>query len=61
VRASFSVDQVFELFAGLKERDLLGGNFDAVTSFGIASDAGLALASAKAAKSADLDLVACPQ
>jgi hypothetical protein len=59
--SGLSIYQVFQLFAGLKERDLLGGNFHTVASLGIASDPRLALAGPKAAKSTDLDFVASPQ
>ncbi len=53
-----SVDGVAEFFGGLEEGDSLGGNVDALSSFGIAADAGFPLAGAKAAEAANLDLVA---
>src|ERR1700693_2791479 len=51
------IDQILQLFAGLEERDFLGGNFYALSGFRIAADAGFALAGAEAAKAADLRLV----
>jgi hypothetical protein len=51
------VNQVFQFLAGLEVRDLLGGNLDPVTRFGIASDAGLALARAETPEAAYLNLV----
>ena len=56
-----SVDHILQLFAGLEERNLFGGNLDAVASFGVAPDAGFALAGAEAAETTDLDLVARAQ
>src|ERR1700680_584412 len=55
------VHQVFQLFAGLEERDLLGGDFNFFAGLGIASRAGLALPGAEAAKTAYLDFVARAQ
>src|SRR5207248_1414321 len=60
-RAFAFVYQVFQLFAGLEERNLLGRHLDARPGLGIASDTWLALPRAKAAKAADLDLVARSQ
>lgn len=59
--AGFAIHQIFQFLARLEERDLLSGNIHAVAGFGIPSNAGLALASAKAAKTADLNFVASPQ
>src|SRR5439155_26637302 len=56
-----SINQIFQLFAGLEERDPLCGNFHAVAGLWVASHPRLALARPKAATSADLDLVASPQ
>jgi len=58
---SRAVDDVFQLFAGLEEGDLLCGYIDAVAGFRIASDARIALSCAEAAKAADFNLVAGAQ
>src|ERR1700753_3761123 len=55
------VHHIFEFLAGLEEGDFLGGDFYSVAGFGVAANAGLALAGAEAAKPADLDLVSGPQ
>jgi len=52
------VDQIFQLFAGLEERDFLGRHFYPLAGFWVAADSWLALAGAEAAETADLDLVA---
>ena len=41
------VDEVAKLFGGLEVRDALGGDIDAFAGFGIAANAGIALANAK--------------
>ncbi len=51
------IDEVFQFLAGFEVRNLFGGNFDARSGLGIASDARLALAGAEAAESANFDLV----
>jgi len=51
------VDGVAEFLGGLEEGDALGGDFHLGTGFGVASDAGVALAGAEAAEAADFDLV----
>jgi len=56
--ATSGVDQVFQLFAGLEERNLLGGNFDPLAGLWVAADSRFALPGAKAAKTTDLNLVA---
>ena len=60
-RCDIAVDHVLQLLAGLEERNLLGGNFDAVAGLGVASHARLALPGAEAAEAADLNLVARAQ
>ena len=55
---STGVDQIFQLFAGLEEWNLLGGDFDPLTGLWVTSDARFALAGAEAAEAADLDFVA---
>src|SRR5579863_2288129 len=60
-RWSSVVYQVFQLFAGLEERDFLGRHFDLFPGLGIAAGARFALAGAEAAEAADLDLVAGAQ
>src|SRR5437868_832816 len=52
---------MLQLFARLKERDLFGGNFDALSRLGVASYPRTPLASTEAAKAADLNLVAGAQ
>src|SRR5271154_633722 len=52
------IDQVAQFLAGLEVRNALGGNIYFGSGLGIAPDARLPLADAKAAKSANLDLVA---
>ena len=56
-----TVDHVLQFFAGLEERNLLGGNVHAVPGLGIAADAGFTLARAEAAESPNLDLIASAQ
>src|ERR1035438_1619834 len=56
-----TVDHILQLLARLEEGDLLSGDLDTIAGLGIASDAGLALPGAEAAKAADLNLVACAQ
>jgi len=56
--ASTGIHQVFEFFAGLEEWNLFGWDFDAVSRLRIATDPGIALAGAEAAKAANLNLVA---
>src|SRR5579859_273631 len=53
-----AVDEILELFAGLKERNLFWRDFDFRARLGIATDAAAALARAEAAEPADLDFVA---
>src|SRR6476646_9684083 len=60
-RSSIAVHQIFQLFAGLKERNLFSRDFHAVSGLGIAADAGLSLAGAEAAKATDLDFIPRPQ
>src|SRR5947209_20614713 len=60
-RRTLPIHQLFQFLAGLEEGDLLGLNFDPVSGLGVAAHARLARAGAKAAKSADLDLVASAQ
>src|SRR6516165_11103243 len=55
------VYQVLQLFTGLEERDLLGGNLHPITGLRVASHARLALTGAEAAKTANLDFVAYSQ
>src|SRR5437764_10967093 len=55
------VHQVLQLFAGLKEGNLFSRDFDAVSSFRIATNAGFSLTGAEAAETANLDLVASAQ
>src|SRR5215472_9179585 len=55
------IDKVFQLFAGLEEGDLLGGDVHAVAGLGVAADPGLSLPRAEATEAADLDLVAHAQ
>src|SRR5580693_5757762 len=52
------IHQILQFLARLKERNLLGGDFHAVTGLGIASHARLALPGAEAAKAANLNLIA---
>ena len=56
-----AVHQILQLFARLEVGDTLGGNLNSRACLGIAADACLPLARAKAAESADLDLVAAAQ
>src|SRR5512137_2808582 len=55
--AASGVYQIFQLFAGLEERNFLGGDFYALAGFGITADARLALTGTEAAKTANLDFV----
>jgi hypothetical protein len=55
------VDQVAEFLGGLEVGDALGGDFDALAGFGVAPDAGVALADAEGAKAANFDLVSALQ
>src|SRR6185369_6084071 len=50
-----------QFFAGLKIRDLFGGNLHPGSGLRIAANPGLPLACAKAAEPADLNLVPSPQ
>src|SRR5438270_710481 len=60
-RSRVAVHKVFQLFAGLEERNLLCWNLDTVARLRIASDAGLALPGAETAEAADFDLVSGAQ
>ncbi len=60
-RRTLAIHQVFQFLAGFEEWDLLGRNLNSLSGLGVAAHAGLALAGAKAAKSADFDLVARAQ
>src|SRR5579864_806580 len=55
------VHYVLKFFAGFEVRNLFGGHFHARSGFRIAADARLPLPGAKAAESADLDLVTAAQ
>src|SRR5215831_8280468 len=55
------VDEVLQLFAGLEERNLLGGHFDLFAGLGIAPYASTPSARAEAAEAADFDFVALLQ
>src|SRR5260370_10989541 len=52
------VDEVLQLFAGLEKRNLLGFDFDLLSSFRVAAYAPAALAGTEAAKAANLDFLA---
>src|SRR5271157_4228489 len=56
-----AIHHVLQFLAGLEVRNLLGGHFDAGAGLGIAANAGLALARAETAESANLDLIAGPE
>src|SRR5258708_13185580 len=52
------VDEVLQLFAGLEKRNLLGFDFDLLSSFRVAAYAPAALAGTEPAKAANLDFLA---
>src|SRR5258708_13597585 len=55
------IHEVLQLFAGLEERNFLGGHFHFRAGLRIAADSSAAFARAEAAESADLDLLALLQ
>src|SRR6185369_14071602 len=55
------VDEILQFLAGLEIRNLLRRNVHLVTGFRVAALAGLALAKAEAAKTAEFDLLAAMQ
>src|SRR6478736_6527141 len=57
----FAVDEILQFLAGLEVRNLLRRNVDLVTGLGVAALAGLALAKAEAAKTAEFDLLPAMQ
>src|SRR5437879_5981255 len=52
-----AIHEVFQLFAGLEERNLFGGHFDLCSGFRIAANSSAALPGAEAAESPDFDLL----
>ncbi len=58
VGCGLGIHQVAKFLGWLEEGNLLGGNIDLLAGLGVATDAGVSLASAEAAEAADLDLVA---
>src|SRR5580704_6002241 len=50
--AATGVDQIFQLFTGLEEWNLLGRDFHPLAGLRVAADTGLPLAGAEAAKAA---------
>src|ERR1039458_2439682 len=56
-RGSGTVDDVLQFLAGFEIGNFFGGDFDSGTGFGIAANAGLALAGAETAESADFNFI----
>lgn len=61
MRTGFAIYQILQFLARFEERNFLRGNVHAISGFGVASHAGLALPGAETAKAPNLNLVPSSQ